>query len=247
VTVRTIRYGAHPDSEMDVHRPSVAASGVTTVLVHGGFWRDQYRRDLMDPLIPSLLADGHIVVNLEYRRIGGAGAWPALLTDVAAGVDALIDVEGVDPGRVVTIGHSAGGHLAVWLAGRHRIPAGSVGCDPVIRPCHAVSQAGVLVFDEARASNLGRGAVDELLGELTDERLAAADPARLLPLGVPVTLVHGERDDTVPLAQSELWVTRATAAGDQATLITRDGDHFSVLIATHPLWLDVIDAVRGAC
>ncbi len=245
--VETVSYGNNLDTVMDVHRPSVAASGATVVLVHGGYWREQYRRDLMEPLIPSLLADGHIVVNLEYRRVGGGGGWPTTFSDVAMGVDALATVPGVDTSRVVTVGHSAGGHLAVWLAARHRLPADSPGADPRVRPCHAVSQAGVLVFDDAIEANLGDGAVGELLDGVTEAKLAVADPVRLLPLDVGVTLVHGERDDTVPLAQSSRWVELATDAGDDATLVVRPGGHFDVIDPDSPLWHDVLDAVRTAC
>jgi acetyl esterase/lipase len=243
----TIAYGEHEDTVFDVHRPDGPASGTTVVLLHGGFWREQYRRDLMAPLAPSLLVRGHVVVNLEYRRVGGAGGWPTTFEDVAAGVDALTDVVGVDPERVVTVGHSAGGHLAVWAAARHRLPDDAPGSGPVVRPCHAISQAGVVVLDDAVAAGLGNAAVTDLLGGENAERRAVADPSALLPLGVSVTLVHGEEDDTVPVAQSRTWVTRAEAAGDTARLITRPGDHLAVIQPTHALWADVLDVLDAAC
>lgn len=246
-TVETRNYADHAETVFDVHRPSVSPSGLTVVLVHGGFWRERYRRDLMDPLVPSLLGDGHVVVNLEYRRVGGDGGWPTTLTDVAAGFDAVADLDGIDPDRVVTVGHSAGGHLATWLGARHRLPAGAPGADPGLRPCHVVAQAPVVVLDEAIAADLGDGAVGDLLGGDDPDRRRVADPAAWLPLGVPVTLVHAPDDDLVPLRQSESWVELATAAGDEARLVTAPGDHFSVIDPDHELWDEVLATLRDVC
>jgi len=243
--MRTIAHDDHPDTVLDLHVPAGARSGVTVVLVHGGFWREEYRRDLMTPLVPSLLAQGHVVANLEYRRVGGAGGWPTTLADVAAGVDALADVEVVDPDRVVTVGHSAGGHLAVWAAVRHLLPPDAPGADPVVRPCAAVSQAGVL--DLAGASGLGAGAVEALLGGTSEDRLDVADPSRLLPAGVPVVLVHGADDEIVPLAQSEAYLAAATAAGDAPLLLVGPGGHFSVIDPAHDRWADVLAVLPELC
>lgn len=244
-TVETVSYADHPETVFDVHRPTGTPSGTTVVLVHGGFWREQYVRDLMDPLVPSLLEDGHVVVNLEYRRVRGDGGWPTTLTDVAAGFDAVAALDGVDAARVVAVGHSAGGHLATWLAARHRLPEDAPGGGPGLTPCHVVAQAPVVVLDEARG--LGDGAVDELLGGDHVDRRRIADPSAWLPLDVPVTLVHGPDDDLVPLDQSERWVDLATAAGDEATLVTAPGDHFAVIDPAHELWDAARTAVRNAC
>ena len=244
--VRTLRYADHDDTVLDVHRPAVP-SGLTVVLVHGGFWRERYRRDLMAPLVPSLLDDGHVVVNLEYRRVGDGGGWPTTFTDVAAGCDAVAGLAGVDPGRVAVVGHSAGGHLAMWTAARHRLPPHAPGSEPVVRPCHVVAQAPVVVLRDAVADGLGDGAVRELLGGDDPERLRLADPSAWLPLGVPTTLLHAPGDEDVPLRQSERWLALATAAGDATVLHVAPGDHYSVIDPGHDLWHRARAALRSGC
>ena len=89
----------------------------------------------MTPLARDLAARGFAAWNIEYRRVGQeGGGWPGTLEDVAAAADAVPGLDGVDPSRVVTVGHSAGGHLALWLAARHRIAAGAPGAEPRLRP-----------------------------------------------------------------------------------------------------------------
>ncbi|MFP5308078.1 MAG: alpha/beta hydrolase family protein [Actinomycetes bacterium] len=256
--VETIAYGEHADQVLDVHLPASDAldpDAPAVVLVHGGFWRDGFRRDLMTSLADDLAARGIVAVNVEYRRVGGAGGWPTTLTDVGEAVDHLAVLAGVpgspiDVERVVTVGHSAGGHLATWVAGRHRLPAGAPGSDPVVRPCAAVAQAGVVDLALAERQGLGGDAAAELLGGPSDEvpeRWAVADPARLVPLGVPVLLVHGAADDVVPPDVSTAYAAAAREAGDEVELVVEPGDHFSVIDATHPLWAAVAERVATLC
>src|SRR5438128_11681154 len=98
----------------------------------------------MTELCLDLAAHGLAAWNLEYRRVGAGGGWPETFTDVAAGTDALSDLELLDSERVVAVGHSAGGHLAFWLAARPTLPADAPGAAPRVRIRAAVSQAGVL-------------------------------------------------------------------------------------------------------
>nr|MCW2727221.1 alpha/beta hydrolase [Aeromicrobium sp.] len=241
--VETIRYGTDPSQVAELTRPSGASKGVV-VVIHGGFWRSQYDFSLGRPLAASLAADGWTAYNIEYRRVGDGGGWPETFDDVAAAIDALADVE-IDTSTVVTLGHSAGGHLAVWAAGRPKL-AGSRWADPGVVVTAAVSQAGVLDLAAATVADLGSGAVQQLMGGTVDDRYAHADPTALIPLHVPVRCIHGRADDVVPLAQSADYVARALAAGADAELVEVDGDHMVVIDVDSTVWrrtLEVLDAL----
>ncbi len=245
-----VRYGDHPDQVANLHLP--AGPGKTwpcVVLIHGGFWRERWDRTLMTPLALDLARRGLVCWNLEYRRVGqDGGGWPGTLLDVAAGVDAVRRVSEVDAGRLVVVGHSAGGHLALWAAGRKRLPRGAPGARPAVVPRAAVSQAGICDLAVAAREGLGDGAVDALLGGSPDElpkRYAVASPAALLPLGVPQLLVHGSRDENVPLAQSQAHLAAAQAAGDEVGLLELDADHFDLIDPEHPSWRAVADRLTA--
>lgn len=219
-------------------------------LLHGGFWRAKYTLALMDPLCRDLVERGWTAWNLEYRRApeGQPARWPDLLLDVAAGLDHLpAALDGEPPGPVVVVGHSAGGHLALWAAARAGLPAGAPGADPALRPDAVAGQAAVADLRAARAANLGRGAVHELLGAPDDpaeleRRLALASPVERLPLGVPLLLVHGDADPDVPPAMSRDIADRARRAGDEVELrMVEDTGHFEHLEAGSPAWAAVLD------
>jgi acetyl esterase/lipase len=248
-TATVITYGAHPDQVADLRLPAGRAPGggwPVVVLVHGGFWRERYRRDLMVPLEGDLVERGRAVWNLEYRRVRGAGGWPATLEDVAAGVDRLRDLAGtavLDLGSVTVVGHSAGGHLALWLAGRRRLPDGAPGGVPEVVPAQVVGLAPVADLRAADAAGLSDGAVRELLGGGPDEqpaRWAAADPLGLVGHGVPTLLVHGHLDEDVPPEQSERYVARATLAGDPVDLVVGPWAHLDLIDPAAPPWSEVV-------
>lgn len=196
----------------------------TVVLVHGGFWRPEWDLGLEDGVAADLAGRGFLVWNVDYRP--SSEPWPATLTDAAAAQDHLRTNPRVDLDRTAVVGHSAGGHLALWMASRHRLPVGAPGAGPLVpAPALAVAQAPVADLGEAARLGLGAGAVAALLGgDPADvpDRLATADPLGLLPTAVPTVCVHGERDEDVPLAQSEVYVARAGAA---ARLVRLPGGH----------------------
>lgn len=261
---RRLAYGPAPSQWVDVAFPFPAPVDETVpgdlapaliVFVHGGFWLDSYGAELMTPLARDLLRRGYAVANLEYRRLGeDGGGWPGTLEDVAAGIDRLADA-GDDLGRpmptkVITVGHSAGGQLAMWAAGRHRLNVEAVGSDPVVLPTAAVSLAGVLDLRGAAAEGVGGGVVTELLGgdpQEVPERYAVASPLSLLPLGLPTLCVHGTADTNVPISQSETYVAAAKPLGDDVTLETVDGaDHFVMIDPTAQPWRRTTDWIEVA-
>src|ERR1700722_18532922 len=119
------RYGTDPAQFGELWRPDGPAAG-TVVVIHGGFWRARYDLSLGRPLAADLAARGYAAWSLEYRRVLGGGGWPGTFEDVAAGIDLLATLP-VDTSRVVAVGHSAGGHLSAWAAGREKLPRGAPG------------------------------------------------------------------------------------------------------------------------
>jgi len=206
----------------------------------------------MDALAADVVRQGWAAWNIEYRRVGAGGGWPATFEDNAAAVDHLAAIAGrfnLDLDQVATVGHSAGGHLALWLASRTKLPDGAPGADPVVRPVLAVSQAGVADLRAAASNGVGSGAVQALMGgDPTDvpERYEMGSPTELLPLGVPSVLVHGESDPLVPIDQSRGFFRDAQAAGDEVRLVPLPGGHFEHLDPGTPEWAAVIEAVTLA-
>lgn len=237
-------YGGRRDQFGELTRPDgVAGPWPVAVLIHGGYWRARYDLRLEDGLVPDLVARGWTVWNLEYRRVGwrSRGGWPATFEDVAAGIDHLGRVDApLDLARVVLIGHSAGGHLAVWAAARRELPAGAPGAEPAVRPAAAVAQAGVVDLREAARRGLSRGAAVSLLGGPPGKlprRYDLASPIERLPLGVPQLLVHGDADDSVPVEISRRYAQRAGEAGDRCELVELSGcGHFEHLDPSSHAW-----------
>jgi acetyl esterase/lipase len=210
--VRTNSYGDDPDQVFDVR----GDDGPLALVVHGGFWRSKYARDVMDGFSEAIAEAGFRTANIEYRRLG-PGRFRELLDDVAAAARAL------EPD--VAVGHSAGGHLALWLAAEGLVPA-------------AVGLGAVADLGLAARLGIGNHAVRELFGD----DFADADPAQRLPVAARQTLVHGTEDDTVPVE-----IARAFAARAGCTLLELEGaDHFDVIDPAYERFDEIIDAVARA-
>jgi len=241
------RYGPDPAQVGELYRPVAAPRAGTVVIVHGGFWRARYDLSLGRPLARDLAGRGHTVWNVEYRRVGAGGGWPNTFADVAAAIDHL-DTLDVDTSAVVAVGHSAGGHLATWAAGRGGLPDAAPGGTPAVRLTGVVSQAGVLDLAGGAGAHVGGRAILDLLGALpadAPQRYALADPLQNVPLDVPVVCLHSRRDAQVPFAQSEAYVAAARACGGEARLVETAGDHFTLIDPRHPDWAAARDAIAA--
>lgn len=240
------RYGADPAQFGELWLPGRAAPG-TVVIIHGGFWRARYDLSLGRPLAADLAARGYAAWNLEYRRALAGGGWPATFQDVAAGIDLLATLP-VDTSRVVAVGHSAGGHLAAWAAGRPKLPPGAPGANPVVAVTGVISQAGVLALADCARERVGGTAAPDLMGGGPDElpeEYRLADPIAAVPLAVPVLCLHSRGDENVPYSYSERYVAAAAAAGGNASLEELSGDHFTLIDPASADWAAAIAALTA--
>jgi acetyl esterase/lipase len=260
---RAIRLAYGPEALQfgDLRLPSGAGPHPTVVLIHGGYWRARYGLKLMTGLAKDLAARGYAAWNIEYRRVGDpGGGWPETFLDVARATDYLREIAptyALDLQRVVPIGHSAGGHLAFWLAARPRIPAGDMLAGTSIKaghtddgplvPAGAISMAGVVDLMMAWQLHLSMDAVVGLLGGTpreVPERYATTSPASLLPLGVQQVLFHGTNDVHVPIEISQTYTKAAQAANDPVTYIELPGvDHFDLIDPRSGAWEKIIEAL----
>jgi len=224
-----VRWGTGDDDVADVRRGR--ADLPLVVLIHGGFWRPTYDRVHVRATTEALADLGHTVAAPEYRRIPGDP--DATTGDVAAALAALPGLlAGRHDGRVVVLGHSAGGHLALWAASAAPAPGLVL----------TVSLGGVADLRLAEAQHLGDGAATAFLGGLAEAR-PDLDPVRLAPPATPVALVHGAGDAIVPVSQAQAYV----AAFPQARLdAVADAGHFAVIDPLADAWAAVVGAVRSA-
>lgn len=247
VTTR-IAYGHDPLQFADLTVPAGEGPFPVVVFVHGGFWRNAYGLDLAEPQAADAVTRGYATWNIEYRRVGDTGGgYPGTLGDVAAAVDRLAgmaDEYRLDVDRVSVVGHSAGGHLALWVGQRGALAHDAPGAGPVVVPSIVVGQAPVA--DLTANTDLGGGAVAAFMGgppaDLPDA-YDVADPARLLPVLVPQVIVQGGDDQLVPPERAEAYVDTADSAS--IDLVMFDGaDHFDVIDPAHESWLATIERLE---
>lgn len=244
---RVLRYGEHEDQVADVYLPSNGERVATVLMLHGGFWRHAYDRQHTRPLAYALAGAGYLAVNLEYRRVGGAGGNPWTFDDIAQAVDSLPQIlvrecvlRRVAP--LIVAGHSAGGHLALWAAARHLLPPSSR-WHSTAKLDGVLALAAVTSIADARAEMLGDGAASELLGAEGD--VTETDPASLGATGVPTALVHGRQDDRVPFSYSASHYKLLVHAGTPARLLELpESGHFEVIDPLAPKWSIVLGGLE---
>ncbi|MGH2874611.1 MAG: alpha/beta hydrolase family protein, partial [Solirubrobacteraceae bacterium] len=213
------------------------------VLLHGGFWRARFDRSTLAALAVDLALRGWASWNVEYRRAGVGGGPLEALADVRAALARLPHLGApLAHDRVVLIGHSAGGQLALCLAG-----------EPLGRA--VVSLAGVCDLGAAAREAIGEDATVQFMGgspEQVPDLYAVADPVRRAPTGAAVLLAHGDRDQRVPLEQSRSYLRAALAGGDRCELLELPGaDHFDLIDPRTEAWGRIATqlaplALRGA-
>jgi acetyl esterase/lipase len=254
---RTLSYGPLPEHVVDLRLPAGDEPAPLVMVVHGGFWGAEWDRAHTGPQSEGLADAGNVVATVEYRRAGmDGGGWPGTFDDLAMVADVVPGVVAAETGRVATpsagpvvVGHSAGGHLALWLASRHRLPESSPWHRSTATPlAGVVSLAGMGDLVEAEERGLGDHAAAALLGGAPGEqpgRYAVTSPVRWLPLGVRSVLVHGAADPVVPVACSRTYARKATDAGDDVELVELDGvGHFELIDPLSTAWPTVLAAVR---
>jgi len=229
----------------------VVSDRPVVVLIHGGFWRQLSTKRLMHRMARAIAAHGWVAYNLEYRRVGRlGGGWPVTFDDVVDALDALAGVEGVDHRRIVTCGHSAGGHLALWAGASRSSGAASRVRPGAVRVHTAISLAGVVDLAAAARHGIGGDAVVDLMGGGPDEvphRYALGSPAQLVPSGTRQLLLHGLDDTTVPPALSRDYVDLVRTRGGAARYVPLPGVAHMEMIdpggAAFPEVLACLDAV----
>lgn len=254
MTMKRIFYGENEYQFGDLRLPDGPGPYPVAIVLHGGFWRARYGLDLMDDFAQDLTSRGLATWNIEYRRVGHeGGAWPGTLTDVANAIDhvkILAETFLLDLDRVMTIGHSAGGHLALWAGARHKLPSDSV-LSTTIKPLPlkgVISLAGVAdlaLMQEVHAYNGDDNPTRNLIGgtpEELPERYKEASPIEQLPLGIQQVLIHGSLDINVPIGISQHYVQAALEKGDPVKLVEiPTAEHFKIINPMSDEWSIIAD------
>jgi len=249
-----VHYGADPFQFGDLRVPQGSGPWPVAIVIHGGFWRAKYNLDYMGHLCEALRRAGIATWNIEYRRLGNAGGgWPGTFQDVAAAADYVRELapkHHLDLTHAVSIGHSAGGQLAVWLAGRRRIPANEPLASENPLPLRgAIAMGGVVDLKRAWILHLSEGAAGELLGGPPDKfqrRYRDVSPIEMVPIGVRVRLLHGTEDSIVPIEIANGYQKAAAKAGDNARLVVLPGaDHFAAVDPRSKEWPKVQETIES--
>lgn len=244
-----LRYGDHHDALIDVFLPppDAARPAPLVVILHGGFWREEWDRVHLRPMAHALAAAGWVVATPEYRR--GRDRWQAMSVDVEVALASVpMLLAAAAPGSVdaaapyVLAGHSAGGHLALWGGLR-------AGC-AVVRRIVALAPVSDVYY--AARCGMGSNAAQDLLGGAPEEvpgTYADADALRLLPGDVPVVLIQGDQDKQVTVAMNrQLAGAAAERSADAPTFeyVELSGvEHFALIDPESGAWPIVLKALTA--
>ncbi len=244
-----LSYGTQANQFGELRIPPGAGPYPVAVLIHGGCWKAEYAKlGELGPMADALKAKGIATWNIEYRRLAQAGSgWPGTYQDVGRGADFLRSIAAqnhLDLSRVIVVGHSAGGHLAMWVASRSRLPKGSLiyVSDPLIirGVIDLAGTADMEAFIPVEEYGCGGAVVEQMLGGKpaeVPERYAQSSAVKMLPLGVPQTLFWGRKDDIAPISLGERYTRTAKQAGDPARLVSfPEIGHFEIASPFSTTW-----------
>lgn len=231
-----VAYGKEKSQFIDFRFPVSHAAAAIVIMIHGGFWRQRYDLAHAGHLCAAITACGLTTANIEYRRVGEpGGGWPGTFDDIQAAIDSVQRHQGNDK-RVLVVGHSAGGHLALWAATRRQDLAAVIALAPVA------------CLRTAWQQRLGDGAVEDFLGGPPDavpDRYLFACPSQHRTR-VPRVLIHGTADDIVPLNVSRDYLTARAVDSDGVRLIELPGaDHFDVIDPRSTSWKTVLAEIKN--
>jgi acetyl esterase/lipase len=251
-----IAYGPGASQFGELWVPSTPGRHPLVIMIHGGCWQARVATlSIMNYAADDLRRRGLAVWNIEYRGVDQAGGgYPGTFLDVAAAADALRTIapsRHIALGRVVVVGHSAGGHLAAWLAARRRLPPHSplAASDPL--PIAGVVSLGGLpdlkADKAADGAACGPDVVDALTGPVGPGRAdvyADTSPAERLPLGVPEAVVNGVQDPVAPPSLGRAYADRLRAAGDAVTYVeVPDSGHVELIAPGAAAWARAVTLV----
>lgn len=251
VPTTTISYGQSPLEVVDLWLPTGHGPFPTVLMIHGGCWQtDVADRHLMDWIANDLKNRGIAVWNIDYRGVDRpGGGYPGTFRDVAAAADALrrhAKEFHLDTRRIVAVGHSAGGHLALWLAARPRLPARSpLRTSRPLRLASVISLGGLP--DLELASKVDNGCGKEVSATLAAGHYSETSVPRLAPLGVRQYLVNGLNDPIIPVEIASDYQRRMRRAGDQVTIewIPASG-HFELIAPESRAWAVAVRDIKRA-
>jgi acetyl esterase/lipase len=235
----SLPYGTDPNQFGDLRIPKASGPFPVVMNIHGGFWRAKYGLEHAGHLCAALTKKGIATWNLEYRRVGNAGGgWPGSFEDVANGFRFLPQIAKeykLDVARVLVMGHSAGGQLALCLAAH----------EPALM--RAVSLAGVVDLQRAFELHLSNDVVVEFMGGKpaeVAEHYQEADPMQLSIRQARQVLIYGTKDDVVPPDFSRKYAEAKRAKGENVKLVEiANADHYDVIDPRSEAWKRVEDAV----